>query len=198
MFETKGQRERYDYIIASHVIEHVPDLLRFLNDCELLLKQQGRLALAIPDKRYCFDFFQSVSTTGDVLTAARYRENSPQPGAAFDFFANFATVNGRDAWERGTRGRIELRNPLSVAYERFNEIADARCSADIHAWRFVPSSFRLILRDLRELGLTDLREHRFAGTHGCEFYVTLAKSGPGCPLDRVELLKNALREQEER
>lgn len=34
-----GSSECYDYIIASHVIEHIPDLISFFQSCEVLLKQ---------------------------------------------------------------------------------------------------------------------------------------------------------------
>src|SRR3954453_7805199 len=37
MTEVIGDRHRYDWIVASHVIEHVPDLVSFLVDCEALL-----------------------------------------------------------------------------------------------------------------------------------------------------------------
>src|SRR5260221_13919648 len=50
-----GQRNVYDWIIASHVIEHTTDLIGFLNDCDSLLKKDGILSLAVPDKRFCFD-----------------------------------------------------------------------------------------------------------------------------------------------
>ena len=56
MTEVIGQRQRYDSIVASHVIEHVPDFVAFLNDCEALLKPGGSLVLAVPDKRCCFIF----------------------------------------------------------------------------------------------------------------------------------------------
>ncbi|MCF7992123.1 MAG: class I SAM-dependent methyltransferase, partial [Thiohalocapsa sp.] len=66
---TVGAVERYDWIIASHVIEHVPDVIGFLCSCEALLKDGGVLSLAVPDKRYCFDLFRWPSSTGDALQA---------------------------------------------------------------------------------------------------------------------------------
>src|SRR6516162_6394394 len=49
----------FDTIIASHVIEHVPDFVGFFIAARKLLKPTGTLALAVPDLRFCFDFFQS-------------------------------------------------------------------------------------------------------------------------------------------
>jgi 2-polyprenyl-3-methyl-5-hydroxy-6-metoxy-1,4-benzoquinol methylase len=45
-----GERHRYDWIVASHVID-VPNLVAFLIDCEALLKPGASLVLAVPDKR---------------------------------------------------------------------------------------------------------------------------------------------------
>jgi len=50
-----GKKEYYDWIIASHVIEHTPDFIAFLNDCASIITEDARLSLVVPDKRYCFD-----------------------------------------------------------------------------------------------------------------------------------------------
>lgn len=44
-------KERSDYIVACHVIEHIPNLIAWLNEINLLLDTRGRLFLAVPDKR---------------------------------------------------------------------------------------------------------------------------------------------------
>ena len=75
--ETIGTIASYDYIVASHVIEHTPDLLGFLKDCESLLKPDGILLLAVPDKRYCFDVFQLLSSVGGVVQAHLERRTRP-------------------------------------------------------------------------------------------------------------------------
>ena len=62
-----GKTGCYDWIIASHVIEHVPNFISYLQQCEAMLKPDGILSFIIPDKRYCFDYFSSSSSTGDVL-----------------------------------------------------------------------------------------------------------------------------------
>ena len=49
------QGRRFDWVIASHVAEHAPDLIGFLNDYSSLVAPGGRLGLILPDKRSCFD-----------------------------------------------------------------------------------------------------------------------------------------------
>lgn len=56
-----GQRECYDWVIASHVIEHSPDLIGFLQSCAEVLKPEGVLSLAVPDARFCFDQFRPIT-----------------------------------------------------------------------------------------------------------------------------------------
>ena len=51
LLELIGKVAHYDWIIASHVIEHIPDPLAMLQQCESLLKPGGVISLVIPDKR---------------------------------------------------------------------------------------------------------------------------------------------------
>ncbi|HYZ24442.1 MAG TPA: methyltransferase domain-containing protein, partial [Rhodopila sp.] len=44
-----------DTIIASHVLEHFPDLIGFFQSAERLARNAGLLSVAFPDRRYCFD-----------------------------------------------------------------------------------------------------------------------------------------------
>ena len=69
--ELIGRRHVYDWIIGSHVLEHTTDLIGFLNDCDSLLKKDGVLSLAVPDKRYCFDRFRPLTGIARVIDAAR-------------------------------------------------------------------------------------------------------------------------------
>ena len=38
--ELTGKCKYYDWIIASHMIEHTPDLIGFLNECDAILKDE--------------------------------------------------------------------------------------------------------------------------------------------------------------
>jgi len=98
MTEVIGERHRYDWIVASHVIEHVPNLVAFLIDCEALLKPGGSLVLAVPDKRCCFDILRPVSTVGQVLQAHVDDRKRPWPGVIFDDIAYARKRCGRIGW----------------------------------------------------------------------------------------------------
>ncbi|MPW20588.1 methyltransferase domain-containing protein [Paraburkholderia sp. CNPSo 3157] len=47
-----------DFIVASHVIEHVPDLITWLRELSHALRPGGQVRLAIPDKRFTFDLLR--------------------------------------------------------------------------------------------------------------------------------------------
>ncbi len=94
----------FDAFIASHVIEHTPDLLAFLTGAETLLKPDGVVVLAIPDKRYCFDYFQPLTTTGQIIEAHAERRSRHTRRLSFDHVAYSVSNNGRIAWEQSSGG----------------------------------------------------------------------------------------------
>lgn len=193
--ELIGATARYDWIIASHVIEHVPDVVGFLNECCKLLKPGGTLSLAVPDKRFCFDYFRPVTTTGEALQAYAERRTRHPAGWVFDHFSSFANLDDAITWAKGSRGKLS--QPYSVVEaRRFFDWSrqDDAPYIDIHAWRFTPASFRLLLQDLRALEATELAESCFFDSVGCEFFVSLRPGIGGPTIDRAELSRQVLAE----
>lgn len=188
--ELIGETECYDWIIASHVIEHVPDLILFLQQCEKLLKSGGVLSLAIPDKRYCFDYFQPLSTTGVLLDAYSGKRVRPTPGQVFDHFANASSSDGEIAWSSNHHGSNALIHTFDDAHLQLEKARDNNDYIDVHCWRFTPESFNLIISDLKRLGLLNLDVKIHSAPSGCEFYVSLKKeSNPSGPDgDRLDIL----------
>lgn len=187
-------RGRFDSVVASHVIEHTPDLLGFMKECEQVLAPGGRLVLAGPDRRRCFDFFRPASTTGSVLQAHHERRTLHAPGSAFDFVANFCTIDGQQGNGNETAESFSLSHPVTVAGGAFAAFAESGDYLDCHAWVFTPSSFRLIASDLAALEAIELKEESFWETPTLEFVMVLSREGAGCPLDRASLLVAAHRE----
>ncbi len=74
---------------------------------------------------------------------------------------------------------------------------------DFHAWHFVPSSFLLVMEELRLLGQTTFEVAKSFDGAGCEFYISLRKSGrtssealasAEVTARRLELMKQTMRE----
>jgi predicted SAM-dependent methyltransferase len=189
--ELIGKTSCYDWIIASHVIEHVPDLISYLQQCEALLKPDGILSLVIPDKRYCFDYFSSSSSTGNVLDAYAEKRVKPSHGQVFDHIANASKRNGNIAWGADDLGGAdELVHTFAEAQAHWVRSVSTTDYIDVHCWRFTPASFRLLISDLQGLGLIGLKIEAEFDTTGCEFYVALAKcSDVPMKLDRLSTLQ---------
>jgi predicted SAM-dependent methyltransferase len=192
-----GKTNCYDYILASHVIEHVPDLIGFLVACQNLLKASGTLILAIPDKRCCFDVFQPLSSTGSILQAHFDSATQPSLGTVFDDLAYNGTRNDAIGWSIQSTDELRFFHEFPAATKIFREIKESPTYHDVHVWRFVPSSFRLIIKDLAELGEILLKEKTFHDTVGIEFFLTLSQKASGCNVDRITLAKRMILEQRE-
>jgi SAM-dependent methyltransferase len=52
----------YDFVAASHVLEHVANPLRALNEWKRILKPGGTLLVVVPDKRHTFDHRRPFTT----------------------------------------------------------------------------------------------------------------------------------------
>lgn len=190
-----GQKARYDWIIASHVIEHTPDLIGFLNDCAALLRPGGVLSLVVPDKRYCFDHLRPVSGLGRVIDAHEHPRAVHSPGSVAEFLLNAVSRGRRIAWDATTAGALQPRHSVHDAVANLQAARRGEDYLDVHAWCFVPQAFRLLIHDLHALGLITLQEVDFAPTDGCEFYVTLGAEGGGYRGPRLDLARAALAEE---
>jgi SAM-dependent methyltransferase len=197
----------YDYIVASHVIEHIPDLLGFFMSAQRLLKDGGMLSLVVPDKRHCFDIFKPITLTPDLLEAHENRHRRHSMRTAAHWFAYSSQRGGRGDWDSADRGELRLTYTLEQAQSALNTYAREKAPyLDCHAWYFVPSSFLLVMEELRGLDYTRFDVAQTFEPAGCEFYVLLRKAGEADPprlthdeLEnrRLELLQAAMRELSE-
>ncbi len=187
--ELTGRPHGYDWIIASHMIEHTPDLIAFLANCEAVLKDTGVLCLVVPDKRFCFDRFRPVTGLARVIDANVAGQRVHSQGAVAEYFLNVVRKGGELGWDATRSGTYDFVHGLEDAKTGIREVRDNAAYLDVHDWCFVPHSFRLILADLHALGYTALREVAFHPTEGFEFYAILGRQGKGPEMERIELLR---------
>jgi SAM-dependent methyltransferase len=167
----------FDAFIASHVLEHTTDLIGFLDSAATLLKPTGTMIFAIPDKRYCFDYFQPLTTTGHVLRARTERRSRHTPCTAFENVAYVTKESHGIAWGQHPTRDLAFLHTLEQAKEWFSSMETRDEYADMHAWRFVPPSFELIILELARLGDTDWQVDRIGEAKGCEFFAWLRRGG---------------------
>lgn len=183
----------FDRLIASHVIEHMPDPAGFLASAAVLLREGGTVALAVPDHRYCFDYFRPATTTGEVLEAL-FADRTRHPARAlWDQRAYAISMDGSTAWGQHPVSRPAFLADLpGHAETRALFTAATGAFEDCHAWRFTPAGFSLILLELGVLGLCDWRLDRLDGPEGCEFFAMLRRGEE----DRSDPLRLAARRME--
>ena len=187
--ELTGKKEYYDYIIASHVIEHTPNLVTFLQQCQSMLKPGGVLALAVPDRRYCFDYLRPNSTAGQVLQAWYEKRIFHSPGTIFDFCAQYSLRSGLGCWGKSNAEELVYANPPEYAGNMMKLAMKQEEYIDAHNWCFTPASFRLIMGELINLSLIEFNECSYFLTEECEFIISYRKCGSGnkAPVDRMAL-----------
>lgn len=197
ILETIKQKHRYDFIVASHVIEHIPDIVGFLRDCQELLKPDGCLVLAVPDKRYCFDALRPVSTVGQAVQAFHERRSRHLPSVVFDHALYIANKNGRGTWPSQGLDDIAFINGPAQAKGTFENYVKSDAYRDAHCWQFTPSSFRFMVKTLASLGYMNLGERTFkttASPYLYEFYAVLSASSPPIAIPDLDLLKEVANE----
>ena len=167
---------RLQYVIASHVIEHVPNPVAWLKDIHGLLADHGQLLLAVPDLRRCFDALRSESTPGQWVEAYLGNHSRPSPSRIFDAFSNEVKVNGTISWHHDPdpRDMILSHGPLQALEAARDNLASGEY-LDVHCWAFTPGSFANLMRKMVLAGLVDLRLDAMTGTLGHEFLVRLSR-----------------------
>jgi SAM-dependent methyltransferase len=166
----------FDVLIASHVIEHLPDPIGFFKSASRILNREGGvLVMAVPDKRWCFDCLKQVSSTGQFLAAHRMGAQRHGLVARFDHSAYIAFDNGRGGWGREWPAGLKLADTLEHAYSEFESwTADPHAPyVDSHAWAFTPASFELLVLEASAVGLIDWRISWIESRPGVEFLAHL-------------------------
>ena len=181
-------KEKFDWVVASHVIEHVPDLIGFFNDCAALLTPGGVLTLAVPDRRYTFDYYRAPSSLAAIADAHFDGRTRPSRGAILEHFRQHSVVSAGGTWDEKN---VEVPTFLPDATKDLLALDATGAYVDTHVWVFTPARFRMLMLDLRELGLISLFERTFYPTSGCEFYVQFSTTPPETAPDRTHLAKDA-------
>jgi SAM-dependent methyltransferase len=167
-----GHRGTFDVFIASHVIEHAPDIVAFLESASQLIKPDGVIILAIPDKRKCFDFYRPLSTTGDAILSSMEKRSRHDAKTHFDHGMYMATKGGSAGWPMEDLRPLVLNTPVSHGLGYIGRASQDHY-IDAHHWIFVPSSFRLMIDELAHFKLLNLRIENVQEAAATEFYAWL-------------------------
>lgn len=168
----------YDYVISSHVIEHIPDLVTHFHEVSQILNPSGLFGLIVPDKTLCFDFSKPHSTIGQILQAYIEKRTKPPIASYIDEIRYGAMLKktGKGAWSIDDLGNV--RQKYLKRYDKLNEIVlDANKSDSWfgHTWFFTCDSFLSIINDLQLMNLIDFELIDIHPTGHMDFIVILGK-----------------------
>jgi 2-polyprenyl-3-methyl-5-hydroxy-6-metoxy-1,4-benzoquinol methylase len=168
-----------DYVVASHVVEHVPDLVTWLRELAAVLKPTGEVRLVVPDRRFTFDYFRRESRLPEVLASYIARARIPQPYALLDHCLSAAEISTQEAWQkRISADSVKRHHTWQGALHLARDAFENGTYHDVHCWVFTPHSFAKLIADLCEMELIDFACEDFCDTlyNDIEFSVVMRRS----------------------
>jgi SAM-dependent methyltransferase len=172
--------ERFDLVVAHHVIEHIPDPISWLHEVAAVTAPGGRLLMAVPDRRYTFDYVRPLSTVVDFLRAREAQLVMPDYWQSLAAIYQYRPIHAEDCWpgpppaEKVGARRFDLQTAMRHAERSREEYLD------VHCFVFTERSFAVIVRELRQAGMIPWRvvASREVEEGGNEFIVLLVKDDP--------------------
>ncbi len=173
--------KKFDYVVASHVVEHLPDMVRWFKDIAAVLKPGGLLSLVVPDKRFTFDITRNVSRPADILGAYFDKRTKTSSVTMYDYISEVrAEVVAHEVWQKPAADYSKKPRMYTREEARQTTLKNLAPKeyVDCHCNVFTPYSFVDILKTLIEFGLFDFEIVSFDSTpeNLLEFYVTMRKS----------------------
>lgn len=179
--EAVGGTACFDWVVASHVIEHVPDLISWLEEVAAVLVDGGRLVLAVPDRRFSFDADRDPTTVGQILLARRLRDTIPSVRAIYDHYSRVVTIDAGQAWDGRRPSARDRIHGQDYVQEQLRLATEEGRYVDAHVWLFTPQSFVDQLGELAGLGLHCFAVEQVIPTaeRELEFYAVLRRTPRG-------------------
>lgn len=154
--------KKFDLLIANHVIEHVPDLIRWLSNASKLLRSpSARIFLSVPHKEYTFDKIRPLTTLSDLLFAHEKELTAPSVQQVFSNLYYYRPIRAEHVWERDAqyktligRGRYQT---AKVAWEAAKDKVRKGGFLDVHCTVFTYESFLDLMGELERGGYTRMK-----------------------------------------
>ena len=179
----KGERysdcidKKFDLVIANHVIEHIPNIIKWLQDISLILKKDGFLFLTIPHKEYTFDKLRSLTSSEELILNNLHNLKAPNIHQICDQLYYHRPIKADDVWNNNYQHLLEknrfrnAKDAMDEAQKRLNE----NVYVDVHCNVFTYESFANVMNELRCAQYIPLQLHssRDVTRPHNEFYVFL-------------------------
>lgn len=183
----------FDYCVATHVMEHVPDTIGWLNQILEVMRDGAVLALALPDRRHTMDYYRRETTLGDVVGNWINAPSRPTSAQIVDFLSQ-SFYDTRDGGRK-----FDLSQPFAAAPRHYTDDQALEFAAnshrdgnylDIHCTVWTPASFVDVMSRVVGMGLMNVEiskpMQRDPESGWDEFIVHLTKRGePRISRDRT-------------
>jgi SAM-dependent methyltransferase len=176
---------KFDYVISSHVVEHVPDFLGHMIEVSSVLEPDGKYIFVIPNGRGTGEFFRRLSEESDVVEHFFMGGDRTSPGQNWDYLRNIIKYDGTSMYGKQKINFIRHHTDAEAIQDA------ARCFkeyVDVHSWVFDRQSFLSIITAFNQLKIFpfvvfDFQESDARTPDGepFEFVVTLKKCDYSIP-----------------
>jgi SAM-dependent methyltransferase len=121
-----------DFVVACHVIEHLPNPLAALRSAHRKLKEGGQFVLVVPDKLRTFDQPRSLTPLSHIIQDFETPSAERDMIHYLEWFTKVSPVALESVYET-VLAKHELRHDIHYhvwTYETFTEMIDWVCAAD--------------------------------------------------------------------
>ena len=187
--------EKFDCVIASHVLEHMGDLIFALRDISTVLTPGGLFYIVYPDKRYCFDHFRTSASFRDAYNVFR-NGSSENASMVLDFYYSVVSENNPAFfWRNDGILNFLPKESFENAVDHYEKALNGVRMDDVHYWPFSDMDFLKFLYDCTRAKLIPFRCVAFwpCLQNDQQFIVVLQHD-----LDVMSQPEQALRELEKR
>ena len=181
-------KQKFMRIVGSHVIEHIPDLISWLDDLYELLLPGGQVRMLIPDMRFNWDHRRRPTELSDIIGNYLEKRQRPTFDTLFEqilFASQSLNSSSRDLWNsppyHRKRGAEFPYSAVELALFQTTWASNHSNSGnyvDAHVNRWRASSFAYQMDTLYKLKLVKFQLVNLYPPHpmdSAEFFVTLLK-----------------------
>jgi SAM-dependent methyltransferase len=172
--------ETFDLVIANHVVEHIPDPIRWFYNISRILNRNGYLFLAVPHKEYTFDKIRYLTSCAEIIRGYHEDLGNPTVYQVFDHLYYTRPIRANNVWNDEDCQELLERKRIAtakIAMEKAEAEIEKHGYVDIHCNVFNYESFLDIFSELYTSQYVDLQilDSEDVSKGDNEFYVIFQK-----------------------
>lgn len=141
---------KFDLIIANHVVEHIPNMIGWLQNLSLILKENGLLFLSVPHKEYTFDKLRTPTSLWELIRNFEQNLVAPSAYQIADQLYYHRPIKAQDVWLKRHQSLIKKQRFANIqqALEKAKIKIDQDKYVDTHCNVFTYKSFLSVFDEL--------------------------------------------------